>query len=125
MRPVAIPLAIPPAVTQAPRIRRIGIVGGVDRTVVLLARAAATIGCKIEHHHGRMTHVASSDLAALIDRVDLVLILTDVNSHTAVSSARRIATAAGRPYVLLRRLSPGRLAGLVTDLERQRGAAAA
>lgn len=99
-------------------VRRIGIVGGVDRTRPLHERAAATIGCKLEHHDGHMTGRASAEIAALIDRVDLVVILTDTNSHAAVLLARKVAAARGKRHVLTRRISPGRLVQLVTELER-------
>jgi hypothetical protein len=58
---------------------------------------------------------ASDGLASLIDRVDLLVILTDVNSHNAVIAARKLAIARGRRHVLLRRCSPGRLVALVTE----------
>jgi Uncharacterized protein conserved in bacteria (DUF2325) len=114
-----------PPLPLAPRTRRIGVIGGHDRAAVQLARAASTIDCSLEHHRGHMTRVAVAELAALIERVDLVVVLTDINSHTAVIQARRIATARGRRCVLARRLSPGRLVELVAEHDRGRAAAGA
>lgn len=107
------------AVASPRKIRRIGVIGGVDRTTAQLARAASTIDCDLEHHHGHTTHVRVAELAALVHRVDLLVVVTDVNSHTAVIKARRLARAYGRQCVLTRRLSPGRLVQLVGELERQ------
>lgn len=106
----------------ARRPRRIGVIGGVDRTAPQLVRAAATIDCWLEHHRGHTTHNAVAELTALVDRVDLLVIVTDVNSHTAVTKARRLAAARGRRCVLTRRLSPGGLVRLVLDLARESAA---
>jgi hypothetical protein len=114
----ASPLATP--ATPATRSRlRIGVVGGVDRTAVLLERALARIGCDLEHHTGHMAGRGAAGLAALIDRVDLVVILTDVNSHNAVLAARKLAAARGRRHLLMRRCSPSSLVrqvSVMTDL---------
>jgi hypothetical protein len=88
---------------------RVGVIGGVDRTAVLLQRALAAIDCDLEHHTGHMAGHGAARLASLIDRVDLVVILTDVNSHNAVIAARRLAVARGRRHLLLRRCSPSSL----------------
>ena len=95
---------------------RIGVIGGVERNFQQLERAAAALGCAAECHPGHMHGRKPAALDALIRRADVVVIVTDVNSHNAVIHARRVADAAGRPYVLVRRLSPGRLGALLTVL---------
>ena len=95
---------------------RIGVIGGVERNFQQLERAAESLGCEAECHPGHMHGRKPAALDALIRRVDVVVIVTDVNSHNAVIHARRVADAAGRPYVLVRRLSPSRLGALLTVL---------
>ncbi len=101
--------------SPAPRRLRIGIVGGVDRTAANLERAAAALGCDLELHTGQTAGRGAPTLAAMIARVDLVVILTDVNSHNAVVAARKLAGACGRRHVLLRRCGPSRLGALLAD----------
>lgn len=95
------------------RPRRIGVIGGVDRCTALLERTAETLGCRLEHHCGRTSGPKSAELDALVARVDLLIILTDTNSHGAVGKARRLAAAHDRKHVLARRISPGRLVQIV------------
>jgi predicted dehydrogenase len=94
---------------------RIGVIGGVDRCTALLERTAETLGCRLEHHCGRTSGPKSSELDALVARVDLLIILTDTNSHAAVGKARRLAAAYDRKHVLARRISPSRLMLIVAD----------
>lgn len=94
---------------------KIGVVGGVERTIPLLVRAAESAGCSLECHSGRMSGPASGNLEALVERVDLLVILTDTNSHGAVGKARRLATLRGRRHVLMRRISPGRLVQMIVS----------
>ena len=112
--------ASPVSVSTSPGRRlRVGIVGGVERTAVQLERAAESLGCSLEYHGGHTKGRGASALDALIRRVDVVVILTDVNSHNAVTQARRAALSAKRPHVLLRRMSPGRLGALVSVMLAQ------
>lgn len=104
---------------QRRRRLRIGLIGGVDRLPALLARAAASVGCEIEHHTGHMTGRGADGLASIIHRADMVVILTDVNSHNAVLAARRLATARGCPHYLMRRCSPRNLVALIDQFTAQ------
>jgi hypothetical protein len=97
------------------RPRRIGVIGGVDRCTALLERTAETAGCRLEHHCGRTSGPKSGELGALVSRCDLLVILTDTNSHGAVGLARRLAVSAGTRHVLARRISPGRLRQLIAS----------
>ena len=103
---------------RRPRIR-VCLIGGVDRSPALLSRAAASVGAEVEHHTGHMTGRGADGLAGAISRADLVVILTDVNSHNAVLAARRLAVARGRRYVLMRRCSPRNLVALIEETTTQ------
>jgi len=94
----------------------IGIVGGVERGEQRYAAAAANQGHSFEFHGGDMAGRGSDSLEALVERSDLVICVTDVNSHAAVLGARRHARALGRQCVLTRRLGLSRFRALLMDL---------
>ena len=55
-------------------------------------------------------------LEALVDRSDVIVVITDVNSHGGMWSARRLAKARGRRCVLVRRLGISRFRALIEEL---------
>jgi hypothetical protein len=57
-----------------------------------------------------------ASLAQLVDRCDVVIIITDVNSHGAVQFARQRLRLVGREPLLLRRCGPSRFASLLGEL---------
>ena len=90
---------------------RIGVIGGLDRSARELEEVARAAGHELATHNGVLAGKASAaSLRALVVRSDLVLILTDVNSHNAVRTARQVARAYHRPVRILRRLGPAHLA---------------
>jgi hypothetical protein len=94
----------------------IGIVGGVERGEQRYAAAAASQGHSFEFHGGNMAGRGSDSLETLIERSDLVICVTDVNSHAAVLVARRHARTLGRRFVLTRRLGLSRFRALLTEI---------
>ena len=96
---------------------RIGIVGGVDRSFAALQMLAEAQGHALEAHNGVMSSgAAASSLRALIGRVELVVVVTDVNSHNGVRAARREARNRGRPLRIVRRMGTAQLAALRKEL---------
>ena len=94
----------------------IGIIGGVERGEQRYAAAAATQGHSFEFHGGDMAGRGSDSLEALVERSDLVICVTDVNSHAAVLGARRHARSLGRRCVLTRRLGLSRFRSLLAEI---------
>ena len=92
---------------------RVGIIGGLDRSELSYQRLAHELGHEVEHHDGYMRGTASAGLGRLIDRCDLVVIVTDVNSHGAVQQARKLLRTRPRPTVLVRRLGVSRFLALL------------
>jgi hypothetical protein len=92
---------------------RIGVVGGVERLEPHLRTVANSAGHELEFHAGHMAGQGGGRLRALVDRVDLLVILTDVNSHGAVIHARALARKAHRPVRLVRRLGASQLRALL------------
>jgi hypothetical protein len=88
---------------------RIAVVGGVERTEGRLVDIASRAGHQLEFHHGHMSGPASQRLHNLVERADVIVIVTDVNSHAAVSYAREVARRARRPVRLVRRFGSSQL----------------
>jgi len=102
---------------------RIGIVGGVDRTANLLQSVAAEHGHQLELHTGVISGAASAaGLRALVARSELVVVVTDVNSHNAVRTARREARLRNRTLRIVRRIGATQLTALLNDLDHGRAA---
>src|SRR4051812_32166934 len=94
--------------TQRDRIR-VTIVGGLSRAGEQWSRAGRAIGVDLEHHDGRTGGRRGDELVAAVRRADVVVIITDPNSHTGVALARRAAISAARPHLLIKHLRPGGL----------------
>jgi D-serine deaminase-like pyridoxal phosphate-dependent protein len=88
---------------------RIGIVGGPERIEARLRALASAEGHALEFHPGHMNGTGSGKLKAIVDRCDLLVVITDVNSHAAVLQARELARRTGRPLRLLRKLGTAQL----------------
>ena len=96
---------------------KIAVVGGIDRASRQLSPLAEASGHELECHAGDMNGRGGEALAALVDRADVVVVLTDVNSHAAVWGARRLARSRGRRCVLVRRLGTARFRALLGELD--------
>jgi hypothetical protein len=93
---------------------KIGIVGGLDRNARELEQLARADGHELGLHTGVVAGAASADgLRALVARSDLVVILTDINSHNGVQIARRQARLRKRPFKMMRRLSVSQFAAFL------------
>jgi hypothetical protein len=91
---------------------RIGIVGGAERLADRLSAVALAAGHELEFHDGHMQGTASERLRALVERSDVVVIVTQINSHGAVLRARDLARRARRPVRLVRRFGTSQLRAL-------------
>lgn len=63
-----------------------------------------------------MAGTGHGSLESLVVRSDLVVIITDVNSHAAVWLARDLSRAHGKPIKLVRRLGISRLREMIAAL---------
>jgi Uncharacterized protein conserved in bacteria (DUF2325) len=95
---------------------RVAIVGGMDRAEPHFARVAAAAGHEVMFHRGIMGGRGADALAQCVNRCDVVVIVTDLNSHGAVQQARRLMRSQGREPVLLRRFGLARFAALLDEL---------
>ena len=98
---------------------RIAIIGGRYRNETQLVRTARAMGHELEfeegHTHGR--HV--DGIRAAVTRADLVVIVTDVNSHGGVQVAKRVARQVDRPTLIIRNFGVARLSRLLEAFERR------
>lgn len=104
---------------------RIAIVGGRERNELPLGRAAKGLGMDLSFHDGKVAGTGSATLQRLAQSSDAIVILTDVNSHRGVLTAKEAARAYHTPFLLLRRLSVSRLEDLKSTVLRSLQAAAA
>jgi hypothetical protein len=88
---------------------RIGIIGGLDRNEARLTRLAEEAGHELMTHTGHMTGGGSPRIDTICERCDLVVIVTEINSHNAVLRARRLLRERGREPLLVRKLGASKL----------------
>lgn len=71
----------------------------------------------IEFHSGDVGGRGSASLEAVVARSELLVVITDVNSHGSVQLSRKLAKARGVPRLVVKRLSLGRFADLLHSLD--------
>lgn len=94
----------------------IGLVGGLDRNSGRYEELAREAGHSLECHTGHLAGTGQGGLESLIVRSDLVIVITDVNSHGAVWRARELARVHERQLVLVRRIGTSRFRELAQSL---------
>jgi hypothetical protein len=92
---------------------RIGIVGGLDRNESQFQQMASQAGHQVECHIGHLSGPRVAGLRSLIERSDVLVIVTGVNSHAAVLMARRLARSRRLPVLLPQRFGRTQLAALL------------
>jgi hypothetical protein len=97
----------------------IGIVGGREKNEAVLQRMALHAGHYIEFHPGHMGGRGCHALESLVDRADLVVVITDINSHGSVQHARRLVRQRGVRLLLVRKFGIARLATLLEALNAE------
>lgn len=96
---------------------RIALVGGMDRQERHFRDLATAAGHDLDVHDGHVGGRGSSDLDAIVQRSDLVVILTDKNSHGAVGIAKRAVQRWGRASLILRRCGIARFHTLLEAID--------
>lgn len=97
---------------------RIGIVGGLCRAESDLSRVAHKAGHEVEFHDGQLRGPSAGALESLIGRSDVVVLVTEVNSHAAVLKAKDILRRSGRRAVFLHKASKSRILQLLDELSQ-------
>lgn len=94
----------------------IGLVGGLDRSESQYRHLAERAGHSLEWHTGDLAGRGASTLEALVERADLVIVVTAVNSHGAVWRARKLAKLRHKQLLLLARCGVSRFGLLLAEL---------
>lgn len=94
----------------------IGIVGGLCRAEMDLSRVARRAGHEVEFHDGHLRGPGSSALEGLIGRSDVVVVVTEVNSHAAMHRTKELLRKSGRRAVFVHKASKSRLQQLLDQL---------
>ncbi|HKU44733.1 MAG TPA: DUF2325 domain-containing protein [Polyangiales bacterium] len=82
---------------------RVGIIGGVERNQARYEEVARAIGCDVEFHHGHMRGRGPEALDTLVERCDLIVIVTEINSHSAVRAAQKQCRKRDRRVIIVRK----------------------
>jgi len=94
---------------------RVTLVGGVERNAQLLEGIASKLGHKLDFHGGHLTGRGVDDMHRMVDRADLVVVATNVNSHGAAQLARKLANKRGVPFVMTTSCNPTRFRELLVE----------
>jgi hypothetical protein len=82
---------------------RVGIIGGKELNATPYEQVAKANGAAVEFHDGKMAGRGSEALDTLVKRCDLVVIVTQINSHAAVRRAQKYCRSRGRRVLIVRR----------------------
>lgn len=93
-------------------------IGGMDRAEEAYAQAARRAGHEIEFHTGRVGGRGTDALRRMVERADLVVVVTALNSHGAVEVARKSARECDRPLVLYQRCGLAKFRELLESIDR-------
>lgn len=88
---------------------RVCVVGGRERNAGEVERAARARGLCVEIHRGDVHGRAAEAIEASVMRADVVVVVTEINSHGGLLVARKAARRAGVRVQYARRLSPSLL----------------
>lgn len=94
----------------------IALVGGLDRSEAQYRELAERAGHSIEWHTGDLAGRGAGTLESMIERSDLVIVVTAVNSHGAVWRARKLAKVRRKRLLLLARCGVSKFESLLTEL---------
>jgi hypothetical protein len=100
----------------------VAFVGGVECVDRQLIALGDELGIDVEVHHGHMKGQSKQRLVALIARTNILVLVTGVNSHGAVSIAKREAVRSGAEVRILKFCGSSRARALLSELAQARAA---
>ena len=99
---------------------RIAVIGGRYKNEAQLARIAESRGYELEFEEGHTAGRGMEGIRKAVSRSALVVIVTDVNSHGAVHTAKKAARQLERPTLIIQNFGAARLSRLLEALETRR-----
>jgi hypothetical protein len=106
---------------MSPRLR-VAFVGGVECVDRQLLALGDELGIDVEVHHGHMKAQSKQRLVSLIARANVLVLVTGVNSHGAVSVAKREAERFGTEVRILKFCGSSKARSLLVELAQARAA---
>jgi len=100
----------------------VAFVGGVERIDRQLVAMGEELGIDVEVHPGHMKGAGAQRLVALVARANVLFLVTGVNSHGAVSVAKREAARSGVPVHILKFCGASRARALLAEVAQQHAA---
>lgn len=97
---------------------RVGFVGGAQRIERGLFALADEMEVDVEVHDGHTHGNGAARLSSLVQRTNLVVIITGTNSHNAVQMAKREARRFGVPTRILKSCGVGTARTLLAEVAR-------
>jgi hypothetical protein len=95
---------------------RIAVIGGLERHESEIERRASVLGHDVEFHRGRVGGRHTAELEAMVQRCELAIIVTRVNSHGAMYIAKKAATRHERPSLITRTCGPSHFSAILDSL---------
>ncbi|MDF3069735.1 MAG: hypothetical protein K0R38_5336 [Polyangiaceae bacterium] len=94
----------------------IGLVGGLDRSEAQYRQLAERAGHTIEWHTGDLAGRGAGTLESMVERSDLIIVVTSVNSHGAVWRARKLAKLRKKQLMLVARCGVSKFASVLSEI---------
>ncbi len=88
---------------------KVTLIGGVERNERAFEEAARSLGHTLTFHGGHMSGRGVEALSRQVQGADLVIVATNVNSHGAVKTAKKVAAKHGVTLVMVTSCGPTRL----------------
>ena len=88
--------------------RRVAVIGGLDRMEAIYRKVVEGLGAEFEFHCGRVKDGCQT-VQGLINRSDIVIFITTVNSHAALKVTKTICKKKYKKFIALRERGAGSL----------------
>jgi hypothetical protein len=98
------------------RNEHVAFVGGHDRVEREIVTFGAQLGLRVEVHNGHTRGSGADRLIALVQRTDVVVIVTGTNSHNAMHIAKREAAKSGARVRILKSCGAGTARALLAEI---------
>ncbi len=105
-----------PSREPSPHGVRVAFVGGLERLESTLLSLGEELGVDVRTHNGRTGGVGTARLTSLVQRTDIVVIVTGTNSHNAVLIARREAARSGARVRIVKFLGSGTARAILEEV---------
>jgi uncharacterized protein DUF2325 len=107
---------------ERPQSRRVAFVGGLDRLEQRILPFGRRLGLDVAMHNGHTGGGGAARLVALVQRTDIVIVVTGTNSHNAVQIALREAVKSGARVKIVKFLGTGTARALLTEIAQKSAA---